>query len=437
MPPTDRPPPDPDKTDLPRGKPIGDGLQLVVMRGGAVATFPLPRAGSVTLGRAPPCEIVIDDPSMSRRHARIHLGPVVQFEDLGSSNGTSIGSVALAPRTLVPLLPGAVVTMGDVVVLLGGGPGPRAEAGAPAGSVPDGAMDRLYRLVDLIAASPINVLVTGETGAGKEVVAEAIHRRSPRAARPLVKLHCAALPDHLLESELFGFEKGAFTGATAPKMGLLESAQGGTVFLDEIGDMPLTTQVKLLRVIESREVHRLGALKPRAVDVRFIAATHRDLRAATADGGFRQDLYFRLNGITLTVPPLRERPADIEALAVKFAHDAFDAVARARVPLSADAVALLRAHAWPGNVRELKNVVERAVALTRGPAIGARELMLDGAADPPPERGGEAGSERARILEALAACAGNQTEAAKRLGIARRTLVNRIEALGIPRPRKQ
>src|SRR6185503_6105666 len=195
----------------------------------------------------------------------------------------------------------------------------RGETGSPVAERDDEGMPQLHRLVERIARGTINVLILGETGAGKEVLAERVQRLSPRARWPFLRLNCAALSETLLESELFGHERGAFTGAVTAKPGLLETAEGGTVFLDEAGELPMSIQVKLLRVIEERQVLRVGGLKPRPIDVRFIAATNRDLEVEVARGAFRQDLFFRLNGVTLVVPPLRDRVSEIEALARLFA----------------------------------------------------------------------------------------------------------------------
>jgi two-component system response regulator AtoC len=312
----------------------------------------------------------------------------------------------------------------------------------------DGPMDRLLDFVDRIAVGDISALVLGETGVGKEVIAERIHQRSRRAARPLVKLNCAALPELLLESELFGHERGAFTGATATKPGLLEQAEGGSVFLDEIGELPAVTQVKLLRVLEQRELLRIGGLKPRPIDVRFIAATHRDLDAAIVAGRFREDLYFRLAGVTLQVPPLRERRGEVDPLIACFVERAASALGRPVPVVSDDARALLRTHSWPGNVRELRNTIERAILLCDGVIERAhlpedRMLRLAGGEPAPDEPAPERLRRRAEELErdairdALARTRGNQTEAARLLGICRRTLTNKLNLHGFERPRKR
>jgi two-component system response regulator AtoC len=315
------------------------------------------------------------------------------------------------------------------------------------------AMRSLYRLAERAAsghtaAGLITILVLGETGAGKEVMASWIHRRSPRAGGPFLCINCAALPEALLESELFGYEKGAFTGAGAAKPGLLESAAGGTVFLDEIGEMSAALQSKLLRTIEAREIRRLGGRGARPIDVRFIAATNRDLEEEVASNNFRQDLYFRLNGITLTVPPLRERPEDLELLAKRFLAQASRSARRRPPRLSAEAFELLRGYAWPGNIRELRNVLERSLVMCEGNEIEAAHLPVEKlrlrrmrplAVGPAPElpTDGPSGEDRAehrRIMEAMAAHGGNQTRVAATLGIARGTLIARLERYGIKRP---
>jgi DNA-binding NtrC family response regulator len=254
------------------------------------------------------------------------------------------------------------------------------------------------------------------------------------------------LPEPLLESELFGYERGAFTGAMRPKPGLLEAADGGTVFLDEIGDLPLSLQAKLLRIIESREVLRLGALKPRVIDVRFIAATNHDLEGDAAAGRFRQDLYYRLNSVILRVPPLRERPLEIEPLARLFLEEASTRFETGEIRFSAAAIAALAAHPWTGNVRELKSAVERAALLVTGRVIQPADLGLpSSAADASGSRRSSLPAmnefptvpdlERERIVHALEDCGGNQSRAAKMLGMSRRTLVRKIAQLGLPRPR--
>ncbi len=653
----------------------------MIGEGTAVATHPLPDSGRVSIGRAPGNDIIIDDPSISRRHAILHLaGGAVRIEDLGSANGTrvcdsklftprpsdmqrtaelldrkvepglpvpvtadtvvKIGSVTLVvqsssagarPRRLWPhgyfegcleeecaraersrskfailrlrvdptsgrglaeeVLADATRTIDVVATYAPGeyelliidadparaedvrkriitgltdrgvpastgmafypqdGRGPegllsrantRLEGAevenpaheAPAVVVQDPTMQRLYSLAERIAESTISVLILGETGVGKEVLAETIHRLSPRRAKPFVKLNCAAFTESLLESEIFGHERGAFTGAMAAKPGLLESAHGGTVFLDEVGEISPSTQVKLLRVLEERKVLRVGALKPREIDVRFLAATNRDLEHEVSVGAFREDLFFRLNGIPLVIPPLRDRPIEIEPLARTLIGYVCRKTNRPEPDLTQPAIEVLRRYSWPGNIRELRNVMERAVLLagrgpitlehlpsekmvstlparqraslpppmapaprtppplpmraaadarvgganpalapqgnpTRDPAPitrdgsreGTRDFTRDGSRDvasqdvfeqtipvvrPTAPPGTDANAlktgveqvERDLIIRALEQCAGNQTQAAKLLGISRRTLVSRLEQYNLPRPRK-
>ena len=346
-------------------------------------------------------------------------------------------------------------------------------------------MQDLYTLAGRVANGTISVLILGETGVGKEVLAEKVHKLSPRASKPYLRLNCAALSETLLESELFGHERGAFTGAIGTKQGLLETADGGSVFLDEVGELPHAIQVKLLRVIEERVVLRVGGLKPRPLDVRFIAATNRDLETEITRGTFRQDLFFRLNGATLVIPPLRERPAEIPSLAKHFLENAARQAGLVRPPtLTKDVLDELIRYSWPGNIRELRNVIERAVLLSGEGEVLARHLPLEkmrvtfataAASRPvsspqpqvsgpqvtlpgvPPRRAQTAppvapGSsslvlrrgpkispdeEKAQIEAALSACGGNQTRAAKMLGIGRRTLINRVKEFGLVRPRSR
>jgi len=318
---------------------------------------------------------------------------------------------------------------------------PRHAASTPDGPVivSEPKMVELYRLARRAAASSVSVLLRGETGSGKEVLAEAIHRASARRDKPLLRLNGAAFSENLLESELFGYEKGAFSGAVQSKPGLLETAHGGTVFLDEVGELPLPVQAKLLRVLEDGQILRVGAVKPRQVDVRFISATHKDLLRESQRGTFRADLFYRLNGLGLNIPPLRQRPSEIEALALHFlARSTLAAGETERPRLSAAALAHLRAYPWPGNVRELRNVIQRAVLLTSGAReLGAEDLELPTVADDdPPEAPAKASdatdeAERQKLLRALEQCDGNQSRAARLLGISRSTLIRRLQLHGL------
>ncbi|HEU4727802.1 MAG TPA: sigma 54-interacting transcriptional regulator, partial [Kofleriaceae bacterium] len=293
----------------------------------------------------------------------------------------------------------------------------------------------------------ISVLITGETGVGKEVMAEEIYWRSRRASRPFLRLNCGALSETLLESELFGHERGAFTSAVSVKPGLLETADGGVVLLDEVGEMPMSLQVKLLRVLEDKQVRRVGGVKSHPVDVRFIASTNRDLEKHAARGLFRQDLYYRLAGATLEIPPLRHRPGDLEPLARSFL---LHASRHLGVPatLSPEALEWLRTYRWPGNIRELRHVIERAVLLAGTSPITPAHLPVGKVQSgerwrsaPPADPEARArqlddSEDRRQIIEVLTACGGNQSRAAKQLGISRGALIRRLERYGIVRPRK-
>jgi two-component system, NtrC family, response regulator AtoC len=539
-----------------------------------VATHPLPREGQLVIGRGAEAEVRIADPSVSRRHAILHVGPPMLIEDLGSANGISLGGVKVPPGgsaavevgSVIGFGPGMIIVQrkappprprrvwshghfelrvedecsrsertassfailrvstgdhpgateavsgalrpGDVLAQYGPGEleallldAPSEEASSVAVAVgsalahagiearpsvvcfprdahtpeellarasaaarpatsaapPSAARARLLgqslgeieAVVARIARGTINVVLTGETGVGKELVAELVHDLSPRASHPLVKINCASLSEALLASELFGHEKGAFTGADRAKPGVLEIADGGTVFLDEVGELPVDLQPKLLRVIEDKVVTRVGALRGKAIDVRFVAATNRDLEAEVKAGRFRQDLYFRLSGFQLRVPSLRERPGDILEIADAFLQQGARAIGLPGAPkLSAAARDILLGYSWPGNVRELRNVVERAVLLCgegeirpehlptekmqervtlfRGDGANASgDALLDALA----EREADA------IRDALAQCGGNQTRAARLLGISRGTLLKRMSTHGLVRPR--
>ena len=303
------------------------------------------------------------------------------------------------------------------------------------------ALQNALGLVRKVASSRATALVTGETGTGKELVAGMIHGLSARADGPFIKVNCAALPETLLESELFGHERGAFTGADRIRIGRFEQAHGGTLFLDEVGDMAPSTQAKLLRVLQDREFTRLGGSRPLRVDVRIVAATNRDLEREMHAGRFREDLFYRLNVIRIAMPALRERQDDVEALAVHFAQHFAREMGRAERRLSPAAVARLRAHGWPGNVRELRNVIERALLLADGERIEASDV--DVADAPAPEaRDGESGSrglsmrevERSLVLSALARAGFVQKDAAELLGVSRRKLNYMVQRMGITHP---
>ncbi len=300
------------------------------------------------------------------------------------------------------------------------------------------AVERLREQIRRVAPSNGRVLITGENGAGKELAALAIHELSKRSAGPFVKLNCAAIPKDLLESELFGYEKGAFTGAVGSKKGRLEMAHDGTLFLDEIGDLALEAQAKLLRALETGEIERVGGTRTATVDVRLIAATNKDLAAKVKSGEFREDLYFRLNVLPVVVPPLRERKADVARLAQHFLARFTEAEGRGAMTFADDARELLEEYHWPGNVREMRNLMERAVVLVSGDAITAADL--NPWLESPPDEGEDAGlkgkvarSEIDSIRRALDAAEWNVTQAAAGLGIDRTNLHRKMRKYGIAR----
>jgi DNA-binding NtrC family response regulator len=419
-----------------------DGDRLLVFWPSGSRSFVLPTAGDVHIGRAEDCLISIPEPSLSRRHIVIHAGPPRMLEDLGSSNGTLVDGRRLGPGARVPFVrTGTLVEIGDATLVLEAAREPASGPEQPAHAA-DEREARLERLIVRVADSTIAVIIVGETGVGKELLAERIHAASSRRVAPMIRLNCAALPEALMEAELFGFEKGAFTGASASKPGLIEAADGGTLFLDEVAELGPSAQGKLLRALERGEVTRLGATRERRLDLRVISATHKDLRALIASGAFREDLYYRLNGITITVPPLRERRGEIEGLATGFVRSACAKTRQPPVPITPEAMAVLRAHSWPGNIRELRNVVERGLVLCDDIAIRPEHVVLEellphhddrDATDHVQRRVAE--KERAELLSALEKCDLNQTQAAKLLGVSRRTLINRMVKHGLPRPR--
>jgi len=296
------------------------------------------------------------------------------------------------------------------------------------------ALAEVLDLVRLVAPSDSTVLIEGETGTGKELIARAIHNRSRRANRAFVRVNCAAIPAALLESELFGHERGAFTGALARKIGRFELADGGTLFLDEIGDLPLELQAKLLRVLQEREFERLGSVQTHKVDVRVVAATNKDLNEMVAQNQFRMDLYYRLNVFPVILPPLRDRSEDIPMLVAHFVKQYADRMRKEIRKISAESMYALQHHSWPGNIRELQNMIERAAILTFGDVLSVP--MLPVAASPAREPVTLEEAERAHIANALRATkgvVGGPNGAAARLGIPRTTLMEKMRKRGLSR----
>lgn len=419
------------------------------------------------IGRDPTCEVHIDDPSLSRVHALIRSVRNQFFiEDQNSHNGTRRNGVVV--EFAAALEPGDRITLGNVrlryaevdetelralleVFERSGRTATSAEQRPFRRTARTPGLASVFETAERAASSGLSILLLGETGTGKDVLAEAIHEASPRAARELLSINCAALTETLLEAELFGHERGAFTGATTSKAGLLEAADGGTVFLDEVGELPLPTQAKLLRVLESRRVMRVGGRQAKAIDVRFVSATNRDLEGAVEAGTFRRDLLYRLNAVTLTVPPLRERLKDVPILAAVFLEEASHLAGGPTRRLAPEVMAAFLRHDWPGNVRELRNVIERAVVLGKGDELGLDSMPTSLLANrasasisqrpsPAEAKGGKlldavGEAEKAQILKVLEEHRGNQTTAASSLGISRRTLVARLSAWGLTRKR--
>ena len=420
----------------------------------------------VLIGKDPTCELVLTDPSVSRRHAVLTAGANgFWIEDLGSTNGTEINGVVVKAAMLPP---GARLRVGDTILEFA--PVERKIPSAPwlvdrleglVGSSPG--MRELYGLIRQVAPTDATVVFHGETGSGKEVAARALHALSSRKSGPFVVVDCANLDRELVGSELFGHRKGAFTGAVGAHKGAFERAQGGTVFLDEIGELPADMQARLLGVLQRREVQPLGADAPVPVDVRVLAATHRDLETMSRSNTFREDLYFRLAVFTLTLPPLRDRLEDMPAIARQLL---IGLAAPGTTPpeLTNDALLTLAAHDWRGNVRELGNVLHRASVLAAAGPITREHLRLrrpdgapvtpagsSGAVPPalaasgsygpgglpaaPPNRAGSAlaDAERQAITEAFGRLGGNLVRTAKELGIARTTLRRKLREYGLYR----
>jgi len=419
--------------------------QIRLRHGGTESVHRLTGEGC-TLGKDAGSDLVLEDRFVSGKHLRIaQRGDRFLVLDHASTNGTWLGPVRLYEAE-VPLH--TTLRAGETEVIVEPATstrrnGPQVWEGLVG---EDLGMRALVDLIERVAPSSAAVTILGESGTGKELVARAIHARSPRAERPFVPVNCAAISKELIESELFGHEKGAFTGAVGAHKGAFEEADGGTLFLDEIGELPLDLQAKLLRALESGEIKRVGSSRPTHVDVRVVAATNRDLLAASRAGHFRDDLYYRLYVVPLTLPPLRSRRGDIPALAE---HLVSQFTPRGQsVRFTPAAMARLAAHPWPGNVRELRNVVHRALLLRRGQAIDEADLSFD--ADPTPrgrEGNGASGqfvpglrleemlerAERQIVESALRQFNNNRERVARELGVARSTLFKRLKDWGMTR----
>jgi transcriptional regulator with PAS, ATPase and Fis domain len=438
--------------------------------GTQVVEVPAPGEGPAMIGRDADSTLRIEDPRVSRTHARLGWddGSLV-IEDLGSRNGTTINGEVLRRGTRT-VRGGDCIRIGGgevavaVVTPVGSGEGrghitvppssrelpdstgtwsqgERASANAewPEGVVvADPNMARVFGFTRRVAGAKATALILGETGVGKELVAQQLHRWSDRAGRRFIRVNCAALPESLVESELFGHERGAFTGADKRKIGFAEAAHEGTLFLDEIGELSLPVQAKLLAMLENRAVVRLGSTVETPIDVRVIAATHRSLQQEVTEGRFREDLYYRISVVVIRVPPLRERPSEIMLLAKLFAKRYGAHLGWEDPVIASDASAALVAHGWPGNVRELRNAIEHAMLLSEDGTIRQEHLPETVTVAPPPRapttggvRAALAAVERTSIEEALRAVDGNRTRAALRLGISLRSLLYKIRKYDI------
>jgi len=391
----------------------------------------------VRIGAGSSNDVVLEDPHASRFHCELRrTDEGWLLRDLGSTNGTRVGEVSIKEGWLRS---GATITVGETRIRFLADDGRPEEVRTSAGESFGDAVGRSLRMrevfgvLERIAATDLTVLIGGETGVGKDVLARAIHAASTRAKKPFVVFDCAAVAPTLIESELFGHQKGAFTGATDSREGAFARADGGTLFLDEIGELALDLQPKLLRALEQRTVRPVGGAREQPVDVRIIAATHRKLDEAVKEGRMRQDLYFRLSVVSIEVPPLRQRREDLPLL--------IDKMVRAQgrvVTIAAETAKVLESYDWPGNVRELRNVVESALAVCDGPVLEPRHLLFfkPRRRDPTIERLPLAGKtlesiEKAAIQQTLEQMNGNKTRAARALGISASTLYEKVKKYGL------
>jgi two-component system response regulator AtoC len=460
---------DPDGNTISAAPPVSATLRprfyFLVIRSETSSIHPLPESGEVVAGRAPDADLRILDQSASRQHARFVIDRgVVRARDLGSRNRTWVNGEAVAEGAERALQSGDVITIGSLTLVLHRSSPERVVEAPSAASTPtlislgnnvsllaDPAMIRLYELLRRLARSALPILITGETGTGKENAALAVHHFSSRSSGPMVSINCAAIPENLFESELFGHLRGSFSGATSDKPGRLETASGGTVFLDEVGELPLPAQAKLLRALETGMVMPVGGVRERTIDCRLVAATNRDLEAEGRAGRFREDLYFRLAAATVTLPPLRERQVEISLLAQRFLEDACRKLGRSSLKLADTTRTLLLRHPFPGNVRELRNLIDYCAATVTEDQIHPFHLPPRFAPPRVIEKekpstaaplNSEAASfrpiadevqelEKRRMREALEATGGNQKRAAQLIGMPLRTFVSKLKQYGL------
>lgn len=417
--------------------------QLIFYKDGyEVLRYPL-SADEVQLGRHPDNDISLPDPEISRHHVRLHRrGDSFQLEDI-SRNGTRlkgevVDTALLSDQDVFAIGPWRILYEraggdSDTETAISAGPASGAQSGREGaafcgmvGASP--VMQRVFELIEKAAVSDLPVMIQGETGTGKELVARALHQMSQRSG-PFVAINCGAISPNLIESELFGHERGAFTGAVSQHRGAFEQADTGTLFLDEIGELPLELQPKLLRAIEELNFRRVGGSSDLQVNLRIVAATHRELRQEIEAQRFREDLYYRLMGVPIQLPALKERVEDIPVLAAYFLKQV--SPGSSRTELSEQALQRLQAHPWQGNIRELKNVLARSLLLGSGSVLSATDIQFLELA-PEPVDTSLAGLERGAIQAAMRAMDGNKKLAAERLGIAKSTLFRKLKEYGLP-----
>lgn len=442
----------------PGGNARGSWFSLVIYHNDGAQMVVLVDGESVVIGRSRTADVTVETADLSRKHARFdRVGDLVWVEDLKSTNGTLLGG-ACVERMLVR--PGDEVVMGSVVVVFHSETShssPRATLGSSAQVRPvveSAKMQEVYATVDRVARTALPVMVYGETGTGKELVARALHEGSDRSDRPLVVINCAAIPRELIESLLFGHERGAFTGAHQVQKGVFEEADGSTLFLDEIGELSSSAQSTLLRVLETKKVTRVGSNRERSADVRVVTATNRDLEQMCEAGTFRRDLFYRLNALAIDIPPLRERTEEIGPLAQLFIKAANEATNSSVSGIGAAAIDALHQHVWPGNVRELRNTIDRAVVLAQGGEVEVTHLPRaiqeavrerrnrdpTAPSAPAKDKAQESGSfgpkvrrfETDLIIGALQGAAGNKARAARNLRIPLTTLKHKLATYEIP-----
>ena len=437
----------------------GGAQAFLLLRGdGNHRTIEVPPGEELLVGRNKDCDVSLDDARASRAHASVFWdNGVLAVRDLGSRNGTLVNDMRLKEPSLARTLhAGDRIRVGSHELLVAlVSPNDARDSEPPSDStakselpsenvvIADPRMTRTYGFAHRIAGADTTVLVLGETGTGKEVLVQQIHKWSRRGRGPLVRINCAALPESLAESELFGHEKGAFTGAPQRKIGLAEAANGGTLFLDEMGELAAPVQAKLLMMLENKSIMRVGSTKETPVDLRVIAATHKDLATEVAEGRFREDLYYRIGVVILRVPPLRDRLGEVPLLAELFAKKltANQGFSDEKVIISPAAMDALTSYPWPGNIRELRNAVEHAMLVSEDGRILFEHLPETitrpaGTTSPstlgtPKIREKIAGVEQGAISQALRASGGNRTHAAMALGISLRSLLYKIKKYGI------